>query len=122
METVRLVIRKFVDNDFTDFSELICDKQASKYAVYDDQFPMDAESLRNVLYFFRDSEEFWAVELKAENKLIGFISLNYVDDTTRNIGYCIHSKYQGYGYAKEAVRQAVSYAGDVLEGKSYEST
>lgn len=114
METERLSIRKFVDDDLQGFLELIRDKQASKYAIYDDQFPTDAESLRNILCYFRDSEEFWAVELKAENKLIGFISLNYVDDATRNIGYCIHSKYQGYGYAKDAVQEAISYAKDVL--------
>lgn len=109
METLHLVIRRFEVRDFQDFSELIRDKQASKYAIYDDQFPTDEENLRNVLLYFTGTDEFFAVELKSENKVIGFISLNYTDDITRNLGYCIHTNYQGCGYAKEAISEILSY-------------
>ena len=110
METLQLVLRRFVTSDFQDFKELIRDKQASEYAIYDDQFPTDEENLRNVLLYFAGTDEFFAVELKSENKVIGFISLNYTDNSTRNLGYCIHTNYQGNGYAKEAISEILSYA------------
>lgn len=115
METSRLIIREFVLDDFVEFTELIRNKISSKYAVYDEQFPTDSESLKGLLSYFADSDEFFAVELKTENKVIGFISLNYIDDNTRNLGYCIHTSYQGRGYAKEAIEEVKKYAKEELE-------
>lgn len=114
METSRLIIRKFILDDFQDFAELIRDKMNSKYAVYDGQFPTDNESLTGLLSYFKDSDEFFAVVLKAEHKVIGFVSLNYIDDTTRNLGYCIHTSYQGNGFAKETVVEIKRYAKEEL--------
>lgn len=105
-----LIIRKFILDDYQDFAELIYDKMNSKYAVYDEQFPTDSESIKGLLSYFADSDEFFAVELKAEYKVIGFISLNYIDDNTRNLGYGIHISYQGNGFAKEAVAKIKRYA------------
>ena len=115
METKRLIIRKFVLDDFQDFTELICDKMSSKYAVYDEQFPTDNESLKGLLSYFVDSNEFFAVELKSEHKVIVFVCLKYVDDNTRNLGYCIHTSYQGKGYAKETVEDVMRYAKEELK-------
>ena len=41
--------------------------------------------------------------------------MNYIDDNTRNLGYCIHTSYQGRGYAKEAVEEIKKYAKEELE-------
>lgn len=114
METNSLYIRKFAPDDLQDFSELICNKMSSEYAVYDEQFPTDVESLKGLLTYFTDSDEFFAVELKASGKVIGFVSLNYVDDSTRNLGYDIHTEYQGKGYAREAVLEVKRYAKENL--------
>lgn len=114
METNRLIIRKFTIDDFQDFSELIRNKMKSEYAVYDEQFPTDNEPLKGVLSYFKDSDEFFAVELKTVSKVIGFVSLNYVNDSVRNLGYCIHTDYQGNGYAREAVAEIKRYARDDL--------
>lgn len=115
METKNLVIRKFMHDDFQDFFELICNKMNSKYAVYDEQFPTDIDSLKGLLSFFMDSDEFFAIELNAKGKVIGFVSLNYVDEFTRNLGYCIHTEYQGNGYAKEIVIEMKRYAKEELK-------
>ena len=114
METNRLIVRRFTDDDFQDFSNLICDKMKSKYSVYDEQFPTDNESIRGLLSFFKDSEAFWAIELKSTKKIVGFVSLNYIDEHTRKLGYCIHTEYQGKGYANEVVLEIMQYARKVL--------
>lgn len=49
MQTKNLTIRKFCTEDFDDFAELIRDKMASEYAIYDYPFPTDDESLKKSL-------------------------------------------------------------------------
>lgn len=105
--------------DLQDFIDLIRDKMSSEYAVYDEQFPTDEESIKGILTYFAGTEEYWAVEADnkalGEHHVIGFISLNIVDETTRNLGYCIHSAYQRKGYATEAVSGMLIYAKQELK-------
>ena len=116
MQTMSLKIRRFNPDDFTDFSELIRVKMSSVYAKYDHPFPTDDSSLREILNYFSKSEEFFAVELKASAKVIGFLTLNNCEEPrTRNLGYCIHSQYQGKGYGKEAVNELIRYAKEELK-------
>ncbi len=114
METDRLYIRRFQEKDFPDFCELIRDKMASPYAKYDHAFPTDDKGLTEVLKFFAGSDDFWALEEKSEGKIIGFISLNYVDEYSRNLGYCLHTSWHGKGYASEAAGRMIEYAKDEL--------
>lgn len=109
METNQLIIRRFKVEDLCDFKELIRDKMNSKMSVYDDQFPIDDFNLQNILNYFISTDDFLAVILKNNKKLIGFISLNRIDDKTRNLGYCFHTDYQGFGYATEAITLIIEY-------------
>ncbi len=115
METQNLILRQFCLDDFQDFSELIRDKMNSEYAICDEPFPTDDEGLKGVLSYFKDSNEFWAIEIKVEKRVIGFVSLNYVDDSTRNLGYCIHTAYHKKGYATEVVKEIKEYAKNNLK-------
>ena len=63
METKNLIIRQFVLDDLQDFSVLIRAKMNSEYAIYDEPFPTDDKGIKGVLSFFKDSNEFYAVEL-----------------------------------------------------------
>lgn len=110
----RLDLRAFAPEDFDDFAELIRDKMSGKFAAYDDQFPTDDDGLRGVLGYFAASDEFFAIELFSENKVIGFISLNKIDETARNVGFCVHSAYQNMGYATEALADIIRFARDEL--------
>ena len=76
---------------------------SSEYAVYDEQFPTDNDSLHSILNHFVCSDDFLLIEKKDTHRVIGFISLNCIDEITSNLGYCIHTKYQKDGFAKEAV-------------------
>ncbi len=110
MQTERLNIRRFTADDIEAFCELIKDKMASPLAAYDDPFPTDDESLRGILGYFCTTDEFFAVELRENARLIGFIALNRVSDGVRNLGFCIHSAFQGRGLAFEAALAAVEFA------------
>ena len=115
METERLYIRRYTKEDFPGICELIRDKMASPYAKYDSAFPTDDKGLMEVLNFFAGSDEFWALEEKSEHKIIGFISLNYVDEASRNLGYCLHTRWHGKGHASEAARRMIKYAKEELK-------
>ncbi len=114
METERLYIRRYTKEDFPGFCELIRDKMASPYAKCDHTFPTEDAALMEVLNFFAISDEFWALEEKSEHKIIGFVSLNYVDEASRNLGYCLHTHWHGKGYASEAARRIIRYAREEL--------
>lgn len=110
MESERLKIRRFKTEDESGFIELIRDKMSSKYAAYDEQYPTDEESIINILKYFVKTDGFYAIIKKDSQQLIGYIALNIVDERTRNIGFCLHTRYQGVGYATEAVSIMIEYA------------
>lgn len=114
METERLYIRRYTKEDFPGFCELIRDKMASPYAKYDHAFPTEDQGLMEVLKFFAGSEEFWALEEKSEHRIIGFVSLNYVNEASRNLGYCLHTHWHGKGYVSEAAGRIIKYAREEL--------
>ncbi len=114
METKRLILRRFLKDDFAAFAALIRDKMSSGLSRYDNQFPTDDEGLREVLSYIIGLDGFFAVIVKAEDRLIGFMALHAIDEETRNFGYFIHSRYQGKGYATEAAAPAIAYAKDTL--------
>ena len=37
-----------------------------------------------------------------------------MDDISRNLGYCLHTQWQGKGYATEAARRMIRYAAEEL--------
>lgn len=56
----------------------------------------------------------WAAELKENNKLIGFIGLNYTDwgppfTPVVEVGWRLGSEYWGYGYATEGAKASLRY-------------
>ena len=110
METKDLLIRRFDMNDFESFKLLINDKMNSQYSAYDNQFPTDDNSIKEVLHYFLSSDAFFAIVLKPEKSVIGFVGLNYVDEKTRNVGYTIHSLYQGKGYGSQMIMEIKRYA------------
>lgn len=115
IHTANLNIRNFVVQDYADFKKLICDKMNSPYAVYDEPFPTDDVSLKNVLDYFTHSDEFFAIEYESRHQVIGFITLNSIDEASKNLGFCIHSDFQRKGYAFEAVTAIKVYAKDTLQ-------
>ena len=107
METKRLILRRFVPEDFPAFRELIRDKMNAPSAAFDEPYPTDDEGLLGVLRYFAGSDEFFAVERKDGRRLIGFVALNRTGEDIRNLGYCIHTADQGMGYAGEAAYAAL---------------
>lgn len=72
------------------------------------------ESLRILKQFIIDSSDsLWAVELKNNNKVIGWVELheypNRINKNSKEIGCVLSEKYWGQGLMPEALKEVISY-------------
>jgi len=113
VETQRLAIRNFPEDDWEDLREMILQYEASEYAVYGHQWPTSEEELRGVAEWFSSGASFLAVCLKLTGRFIGFVALNPEeghDEVVFNLGYVFNPDYHGKGYATEACRAIIDHA------------
>ena len=71
------------------------------------------------------SDDYYAIVLKKENKVIGSISLSITDkrrypnikieNGSRELGFALSKKYWGNGYASEAVSEIIRFAFENME-------
>jgi len=104
MITERLKIRPFTINDYTDLYEYLSDKQTYEY---EPGKPITTEQSKELCIERAKNRTFFAVELKSENKVIGHIYFNKTEPKELliyEIGYIFNKKYQGHGYAAEAMQ------------------
>jgi RimJ/RimL family protein N-acetyltransferase len=107
--TERLKIRKFRENDYTDLYEYLSDKQTYKY---EPGKPITIEEAKKLCTERAKGQMFLAVELKAEHKMIGHIYFNKIEPQNLliyEIGYIFNKKYQGQGFATEAIQKLITY-------------
>lgn len=70
METVRLILRRYVTSDFQDLYEYLSDSEAVKFEPYK---PMTQVEVKENLDWRIATDEMIAVELKENHKMIGNI-------------------------------------------------
>ena len=108
IETKRLRLRQFNDNDFNSLKAILSDKETMKYypCPYDDE-----GVLRWLKWSYENYEKhgfgLWAVELKDNNEFIGDcgITLQNIDgEEVYEIGYHCNKKFWNSGYISEAAK------------------
>ena len=115
LETERLIIRKLRESDLEDFFEYRSDPKVCEFQGYE---PIKKENAGKWIEKLKDGEFGKAgewiqlgVELKEEKKLIGDIGLKPESYDTRVVefGISFSTKYQGKGFAKEALVKIFSH-------------
>jgi len=113
IETNRLLLRKFTEDDAPLLHELNLDPEVIRY-THD---PVtDVEHARKILmevilpqYSLCDHGR-WAVHLKPDLKFIGWCGLKYLSETNEvDLGYRFMKKFWGSGYATEAAQACIEY-------------
>ena len=105
--TERLVIRKFRESDYDDLFEFLSQLEDDEFEGYPG---ITYENGKEHLKYRVGSEEFYAIELKESEKVIGNIYCGNRDFSAKEVGYIINKKYQRKGYACEALSAVIEKA------------
>lgn len=106
VETERLIIRKFILSDEQDLCEYMLQRVNAEFEGYPD---FSTARSRKEIEYRSQSDEFYAIELKDEKKVIGNIYLGIRDFNSRELGYVLNEAYQNKGFGSEACRAIIEY-------------
>lgn len=110
IETERLIIRKFIPDDWKDLLEIAISNEQSPFADCDHAWPTNEAGIKGVAEYFSKEHLFWAIEVKDLHKVVCFINFNFMDDErTLDIGHIINSEYLGNDYDYEALKALYNY-------------
>ena len=107
IETQRLILRRFRASDYDDLYEFLLQLKDDEFEGYPG---ITCENAAEHLKHRMESEEFYAVELKATGKVIGNIYCGSREYSAREAGYIINKDYQRKGYACEALSAVIAEA------------
>ena len=114
IETDRLILRGWKEDDYIDFHEFVSDDRVGQSAGC--QVIKDIEESKNSIKTYIICNQSYAIVLKSENKVIGSIGMDDIapDKELKNlnqlyIGYTVNPNYWGNGYAPEAVKFLIKY-------------
>ncbi|WP_238483731.1 GNAT family N-acetyltransferase [Anaerosporobacter faecicola] len=109
IETKNLIIRNFECTDEADLCEYMLQRVDAEFEGYPD---FTAEKVKEEITFRSGSDEFFAIELKEEHKVIGNVYFGKRDFNTRELGYVLNTKYHRKGFGSEACKAMVEYGFD----------
>lgn len=112
-ETARLLLREFSpENDAAGFFELNNDPEVLRYTG---DAPFDNEEaarlfLENYHQYRLHGYGRWSTILKETGEFLGWCGLRFMDDLgDADVGFRLHRRHWGQGYATEAARASVLY-------------
>jgi RimJ/RimL family protein N-acetyltransferase len=115
IETPRLILRTWQDADVEPYWQINQDPKVLEFLLV----PLSIEQVRDFIaknnqIQLQKNYSLWAVELKENRSLIGFIGLNYTDWPAHftpavEIGWRLGSQYWGQGYATEGAVAVLEY-------------
>ena len=102
IETERLILRGFTEDDYDDLYEFLSQRRDDQFEAYPG---ITYENGREHLKYRLGTDDFAAIELKSEKKVIGNVYFGSRDFEAREIGYIVNKNYQRCGYAFEAITE-----------------
>ncbi len=121
LESDRIILRQWKDSDIPVFAELNADSEVMRYfpETRTEQQTRDMVSVVSA-GINKTGWGFWAAELKKSGEFIGFVGLNAAPadlpfSPCVEVGWRLHRKYWGNGYATEAGKISLAYAFEQLE-------
>lgn len=117
LETERLIIRKFRQEDLNDFYEYAKNPNVGPNAGW---CPHESiEDSAEILKIFIEGDEVWAIIDKQMGKVIGSIGLHKDhkrdNPDARMLGYVLSESYWGKGLTTEAAKAVIKYAFENME-------
>ena len=115
LETERLMIRHFKEDDWKDFQEIAISKEQSAYAYADFTWPTDENSAKNSCSYMATDNDIWAITRKEDGKVICFVNFNGINDEhILDVGHVMNMEYGKQGYEFEGLKRLYEYAFETL--------
>jgi len=116
LNTERLILRKFCEDDLEDFYEYAKNQNIGPNAGWK---PHESkESTAAILKSFIDKDEVWAIVDKVTRKVIGSMGLHTDkkrdNERVKMLGYVLSEDYWGRGLTTEAAKEAIRFAFEEL--------
>jgi RimJ/RimL family protein N-acetyltransferase len=120
LETERLILRRFSDDDLAPFLAYLNDPLVARYQTWESY---TEEQARDVIEKQKNLEPgipgkwfTFALEMKETKKLVGHIALSVKTEDHRQaeIGFTLAREFHGKGLAREAVTRVLDYTFDAL--------
>ncbi|OGO35848.1 MAG: GNAT family N-acetyltransferase [Chloroflexi bacterium RBG_16_57_11] len=116
LETTRLILRRFTNDDLEPFLAYRSDPEVSRYQGWSEPYTRDmAEEFIRDLVIRQPGEPGewfqWAIELRASGEMIGDCAFYLLERDPRQaeIGVTLSRAHQGSGYAREAIERLMEY-------------
>jgi [ribosomal protein S5]-alanine N-acetyltransferase len=116
LRTERLILREFEERDAEGFFALNNDPEVMRYTG-DRSFASVEESLqliRNYTQYSMHGMGRWSMERIGTGELIGWCGLKRHDDGMVDLGYRLHQRFWGSGYATEAAKASIDHGFNTL--------
>ena len=107
IHTERLVLRQFRESDYDDLFEFLSQLREDEFEGYPG---ITYDNGREHLAYRIGSEEFYAISLRENGKVIGNISCVSREFDAREVGYIVNADYRRRGYALEALEAVIECA------------
>lgn len=107
METERLILRRYNENDLEDLYEYLSDPEVVRFEPHK---PLNMDETEGNLTWRISTDEMTAVETKDTHKMIGNVYMGKRDFNTIEMGYVFNRNYWGHGYAAESCRALIDDA------------
>jgi len=118
IETDRLLLRRFTFNDIDDIVELVSHPSVARVGNKIKASATEVKKyleMQNLMQPFELNKCFdLGIELKEQNKIIGFVGLIRKNHKQGEVGWALNIGYRGRGYATEAARALISYGFQTL--------
>ncbi len=121
LETERLLLRQWQQSDYPAFAKMNADPAVMEFypnTLSREESDAMANKIENLIA--KHGWGFWAVELKNNNKFIGFVGLHEPTYSLPvkpcvEIGWRLYNKYWGRGYATEAAKAVLDFSFNKLD-------
>lgn len=107
IEGTRIILRSYEQKDKEDLAEYMLQRVHAEFEDYPD---FSKEKSQEEIDYRCKSDEFYAIELKSEKKVIGNIYLGKRQFQSLEIGYVLNENYMNEGYGSEAAKMAIQWA------------
>ncbi len=113
IDTPRLALRRFAPGDWKDLLEFMSDEEIFRFIgggpLEEDELLRWLEAETNVKLTTPDQMFYLGMELKEQNKVIGYVGLRFADPLQTGLIVVVNRAYQRKGLGTEAVRAVLGF-------------